>query len=106
GLQLGGRLGDFDAQIGGDRFEIEGEQNVPDRFGANLGGEAVGTIFVLCVEILLFGQQFMLGERGQTRIQDDVVLEVQDALDILERHVEQQGDAARQRLQEPDVGDG
>ena len=33
-------------------------------------------------------------ERGQARIEDDVLLEVEDALDVLERHVEQQRDAA------------
>src|SRR5690606_34561411 len=31
--------------------------------------------------------------------------EVEDALDVLQGHVEQRADAARQRLQEPDVGD-
>src|SRR5207248_1857027 len=31
---------------------------------------------------------------------------VQDALEILQRHVEQKADARRQRLQEPDVGNG
>src|SRR6202007_2951712 len=29
---------------------------------------------------------------------------VEDALEVLQRHVEQETDAARQRLQEPDVG--
>src|SRR6202011_75463 len=42
-------------------------------------------------------------ERGLPRLDNDVVLEIEDALEILERHVEQQADAARQRLQEPDV---
>ena len=42
---------------------------------------------------------------GQARLGDDVVLEVEDALDVLQRHVEQRADARRQRLQEPDVGD-
>jgi predicted dienelactone hydrolase len=42
---------------------------------------------------------------GQARLEHDVVLEVEDALEILQRHVEQQADARRQRLQEPDVRD-
>ena len=42
---------------------------------------------------------------GQAGLGDDVVLEVEDALDVLQRHVEQRADARRQRLQEPDVGD-
>ena len=40
------------------------------------------------------------------RLDDDVVLEIENALEILQRHVEQQADARRQRLQEPDVRDG
>ena len=47
----------------------------------------------------------MLLERRQARLDDDVVLEVEDPLEILQRHVEHQADAAGQRLQEPDVGD-
>ena len=39
------------------------------------------------------------------RLEHDVVLEIENALEILERHVEQQADARRQRLQEPDMGD-
>ena len=42
---------------------------------------------------------------GEARLEDDVVLEIEDALEVLERHVEQQADARRQRLQEPDVRD-
>src|SRR5207302_1805510 len=45
-------------------------------------------------------------ERRQAGLEDDVILEIENPLDILEGHVEQQSDAARQRLQEPDVGDG
>ena len=53
----------------------------------------------------LFGQELALLERGQARLDDDVVLEIEDALEVLQRHVEQQADARRQRLQEPDVRD-
>src|SRR5262249_58600113 len=38
-------------------------------------------------------------------LDDDVVLEIEDALEVFEGHVEQQADAARQGLQEPDVRD-
>ena len=41
----------------------------------------------------------------QAGLDDDVVFEVKDALQILERHVQDQADAAGQRLQEPDMGD-
>ena len=42
---------------------------------------------------------------GHARLDDDVGFEVQDALDVAQRHVEHQADARRQRLQEPDVRD-
>src|SRR5713226_6064080 len=55
--------------------------------------------------MLVRGQQLPSLERREPRLDDDVMLEIEDALEILERHVEQQPDAARQRLEEPDVGD-
>ena len=70
GLQLSGRLGDLDAEVRGDLFEVEREQHVADGFGADLGGEAVGAVLVLRVEVLLFGQQLIRRERGQARIED------------------------------------
>ena len=46
----------------------------------------------------------MHGHGSHARIDDHEALEVEHALKILERHVEHQADAGRQRLQEPDVG--
>jgi hypothetical protein len=76
-----------------------------DRFRADAGREGVLAIFVLRVEQLVLGEELILLERGQARLDDDVGFEVQDALELLELHVEQQADARRQRLQEPDVRD-
>src|SRR5262249_20590577 len=42
-------------------------------------------------------------QRGQPRLDDNVVLEIEDPLEILQRHVEQQADAARQRFQKPNM---
>ena len=44
-------------------------------------------------------------QRRDAGLDHDVVFEIEDALEVLQRHVEQQTDAARQRLQEPDVRD-
>ena len=52
---------------------------------------------------LFFAEQLVQLQRRQAGLDDDVVLEIEDALEILQRHVEQQADAARQRLQEPDM---
>ena len=86
-------------------LEVEVHQHDADGFGADPGGEGVLAIFVLRREQLVLGQQLVLLERGQARLDDDIALEVEDALELLQLHVEQQADAARQRLQEPDVGD-
>jgi hypothetical protein len=45
-------------------------------------------------------------ERGQARLKHDIGFEVEDALEILERHIHQEADARGQRLQEPDMRDG
>src|SRR5574338_452498 len=74
-------------------------------FGADSGGEGILAIFILCGEKLVFGQQLVLLERSQARLDHDVALEIEDSLELLQLHVEQQADAARQALQEPDVRD-
>ena len=52
---------------------------------------------------LLFVEQLVLLEVGVARVDDDVRLEVEDALEVAQRDVEQVADAARQPLEEPDV---
>ena len=88
------------------RFQVHQLKKFADRFRADHGRERVLAIFVLRAHIFVFRQQLTLFERRQARVEDDIGLEVEDALKILERHVEQQADARGQRLQKPDVGDG
>ncbi len=95
----------FDAQVCLELLEVEALEQFADRFGADHGGEGVLAVLVLRLEVLVFRQELTVLERGQARLEHDVVFEVQDALEILQRHVEQQADARRQRLQEPDVRD-
>src|SRR4029078_5656748 len=54
-------------------------------------------------EVLLLVQELAVLERRQAGLGHHVVLEVEDALEVAQRHVEQQADAGGQRLQEPDV---
>ncbi len=93
------------AQLLGLLVEVDGLQQVLDGLGADLGGEAVVAVLVLGAHEVVLAEQLVLLQRGQARLGDDVVFEVQDALDVLQRHVEHHGDARGQRLQEPDVGD-
>src|SRR4029078_1730619 len=105
GLELGGRLGDLDAEVGGDLLQIETLEQLAAGVGADRGGEAILAEMLLRLEIILFRKQLQRLERGQPRLEHDVVLEIEHALEVLQRHVEQQADARRQRLQEPDMRD-
>ena len=89
-----------------DLRQVHGRQHLADRLGADAGGEAVRTVLVERAVVLLLAEELLLLERRDARLDDDVVLEIENALEILERHVEQQADARGQRLQEPDVRDG
>ena len=105
-LQLGRCLGDLLAQVVADLRQVHRRQHLADRFGADAGGEAVRAVLVERAVVLLLAKELPLAEGRDARLDDDVVLEIENALEILERHVEQQADARGQRLQEPDMGDG
>ena len=98
-------FGDFLAQLLSLFFEVERHQQFAHGFGADRRGEAVFAVLVLRADVIFFGQQLLGFERRQAWLEHDVLFEVQHALDVLQRHVEHQRDAARQRLQEPDVRD-
>src|SRR5579885_3301835 len=104
-LQLALRGGDLDLEVVGDLLKVHALQHFADRLGADHRGEAVLAVFVLRPQILVLRQELTVLERRQAGIEDDVGFEVKDALQVLQRHVEQQADAGRQRLQEPDMGD-
>ena len=93
GLQF--RLGDGQLveQFLALALEVEVHQHDLDRFGADPGGESVFAIFVLRREQFVLGQQLILLERGQARLDHDIALEIEDPLELLQLHVEQQADA-------------
>ena len=84
--------------------DIHGAQQFVDCLGAHARIELVAVLFDR-LEVLLVGQQLEAFQRGHARIDDHVRLEVQHALDVTQRDVQQQADARRQRLQVPDVRD-
>ena len=98
-------LGDLDAQIRRELLEIETLEQLANRLGTDRGGEGILAEILLRLEIVLLGEELERLERGQPRLQHDVVLEIEHALEVLQRHVEQKADARGQRLQEPDMGD-
>ena len=100
----GGRL-DLLADLLGLDFEIDGLEHLPDRFRAHAGLECAGAELQLRLAELFFRQELFLLERRVSAVDHDIVLEIEHLLELTKRHVEQRADAARQALQEPDMGD-
>ena len=92
------------AQLDGEPLDVDALQQLLDRLGAHLRLEAV-LVLLARLAVLLFVEQLVLLQLGLARIDDDVGLEVEDALEIAQRDVEQVADAARQPLEEPHVAD-
>src|SRR4029077_12246354 len=86
-------------------LEVEALKQLADRLGADRRREGILAEIVLRLDVVFLGQKLERLQRGQPRLEHDVVLEIENPLEILERHVEQKADARGQRLQEPDMGD-
>ena len=104
-LQLARRLVKVFAQNLFLTIKIERRKHVADGLSANPGDEIRIAMLVLSVKILLFRQHLPLLERRGTRIDDDILLEIEHTLQIAQRQVEHQTDTARKRFQEPDMRD-
>ena len=98
-------VGDFLAGVSRDLLEVELLQNATDRFRADHGGEGILAVLVLRADVFLFREKLTVLQRRKAGINHDVGFEIEDALEIFQRHVEQKTDAARQRLEEPDMRD-
>ena len=103
-LDFRSRLLELFAQRRALGLEIDRLQHIARRLGADTDRERVFAVFLDRPLILLFADQFVKLERSQPRLDDHVALEVENLLQVLQGHVHEQADPARQRLQEPDVG--
>ena len=106
GLELALRLRDLDLEVLSDLLQVHALQNLADRLRADHRGEAVLAVFVDRAQKIVLVQKLTILERREARVEHDVGFEIEDALEVLQRHVEQKPDARGQRLQEPDVRDG
>ena len=84
--------------------EVDGAQQVVDCLGAHLRLEVVA-VLLDGVEVHVVRQQLAPFEVRHSRVDDDERLEVENPLDVAQRHVQQQPHARRQRLQVPDMRD-
>ena len=96
-LQLGLGVGrrDLFAQLQTLGVEVDGLEQLAHRFGAHARVEFV-TVLLDGLEIGLVVEQLATLEQGQTRVDNDKGLEVEDAFDVTQGHVEHQADARRQ----------
>ena len=92
------------AQLRRHALDVDALEQLLDRFRAHLRAELLAVVLARLAE-LIFVQQLVRLEVGVARLDDDVGLEVEDALEIAQRDVEQVADAARQPLEEPHVAD-
>src|SRR5690606_1232076 len=104
-LRVGARALDLLPDLVDLGMQIDRREQIAHGIRAHAGVEIVAVLLDR-LEILLVGQQLPALERRHAGIDDDERLEVEDPLDLAQRHVEQQADPRRQRLQKPDVRDG
>ena len=103
--RLAGRLLHLDTQVDEEPVDVELLQQLADGLRAHAGPEGVGPVLLDELAVAALGEQLALLERGRPRVDDHVGLEVEDLLELLERHVEERADARGEALQKPDVGD-
>ena len=84
-LDLGGGGQQFLAQAVGLGDEVDLLEQALDRLRADLGAEAVVAELLLEAHVLVFGEELVLLQAGEAGLGDDVVFEVEDALDVLQR---------------------
>jgi len=54
-------------------------------------------------EVVVLGEELAALERRQARVGDDIGFEVQHALDVPQRHIQDESEARGQRFEKPDV---
>ena len=93
----------FFAQTANLVFQVDRVQQFANGFSTHAGVEVITELFE-GFEVLLVVEQLAFFQGGHARVDNDIALEVENAFDITQGHVHQQTDTARQRFQEPDVG--
>ena len=104
-LGFGCRVLQFGAQR--DRFllKLDPAQHLLHGFRADTNAEGILTEFIQLRLILIFVQQLTQLKVREARFQHHIAFEVQNLLQLLQRHIHHQPHAGRQGLQEPDMCD-
>src|SRR5581483_2131164 len=94
------------AQLAGQRVQVHPAQQLADRLRAHARHEGIGTVLLVQLAHPVHREQVLLLEpRHLAGVHHHVLLEVEDLLELAQRHVEQLPDPGGQALEEPHVGD-
>src|SRR6185295_15464443 len=93
------------AQVTGQRVEVHVPQQLADGLGAHAHLERVQAVLLVELADLVHAHQVLLLDAVDLRLEADVLLEVEDLLQLAERHVQELADTAGQPLEEPHVRD-
>jgi hypothetical protein len=91
--RLAGRLLHLAAQVGEELVDVELLQELANGLGPHARPERVESVFLEQLPVARLGHELALLQRGRARVDDDVGLEIEDLLELLQRHVEQGADA-------------
>ena len=104
---LGAGLGHILAQTIHQSLQVEVLQQLLDGHGAHLCLRGLVAVILLQLIVLLLGEDLVDGVTRQAlRVDDDEVLVVDDALQVMRGEIQHEADAAGHALVEPDVRDG
>src|ERR1700691_1875780 len=90
---LGSGVAQLLTELGLLLFEIDGGEHLLQRLGADRRLEGFVAMLLLCLHEILFVEDLVKLQGRQTRLGDDIALEIKHLFEILERHVDQQADA-------------
>src|SRR6266849_2624597 len=101
----GGLAEHLGPEVARQRVEVHVAQELTDRLRAHADLQGFGAVLFLELARLVDRHQVLLLDALEAGIEDDVLLEIEDLLQLAQRHVQELADPARQPLEEPDVGD-
>ena len=102
---LGARGAELVAEVLDRGGEIHLLEELLEGFGAHAGLEGVGAVLFDGAAVGFLVEELLLFHAGGARVDDQVLLVVDDLLELAGGHVEHQRKTAGHALQEPDVGD-
>src|SRR5262249_3624549 len=87
-------------ELGGKLLDIETLQHLPNGFRPHARLKSVAML-LLILPVLFFAQQLLLGDGCLAWIDDHILLEIEDLLQLSQRHIKEIADATGQPLKEP-----